>query len=523
MGKRSLEYLKQLEKEKELLELKKQLPHLYTTLYSWQREFIDSTNKMNLCTAANQVGKSVWMIIKAITHATDTSLWPKLWPEMIAQGKKPAQFWYMYEDKSMIMREFITKWIPEWLPRGKARHEGPYRWTYVKKDKTIEYIHFLETDVRLYFFSYGQGVDSLQASTVYEIFVDEELPFEYYDELSSRLTVPRGIFNAGFTATKGQEEWRLAMEEIDKPEEKFPKAFKKQISAHDCLKKEDGSQGLWDEEMIELRTAQCSTHNAVLQRIYGKFVKAEGLVVSEFDIKRHFVKGHGLNPKSWSIWCGIDAGSGGEYGHPAGIVLLAVNNEATKARVLKCWRGDGVTTTNTDILKQYQEISKGYDIVGCVYDKASKDLYLTAASLSIPLIPADKRREEGFGILNSLFKHDMLKIYHSGEQDDTSKLKNELMSYSHNQNKNKVTTPDNLIDPLRYIVMQIMWNFDEVIHYNLIGLVPKKKEFATEREKVVHMQSEGKLREYEKNQQNNGDATSLVNELNEWSDYFDDF
>lgn len=517
-----LRRLKELEKEKELRELKDQLPHLYSPLYKWQREFVNSTNPINLCTAANQTGKSTWMIIRAITLATEPDLWPKYWPKAVSQGKKPSQFWYLYEDRGMIMREFTTKWVKEWLPRGQAAKEGRYRWQTSKKDKSIEYIYFPETDVYIYFFSYGQGVDSLQASTVFELFVDEELPFQYYDELSARLTIPRGHFNAGFTATKGQEEWREAMEEIGRPEEKFKEAFKKQISVWDCRLKEDGSPGLWDDDLIEIRMAQCSTHNEVLKRMYGKFVKAEGLMVPEFDMKRHFVPGHALNPKKWSIWAGLDPGAGGDEAHPAGIIVLAVNDEATKGRVIKCWRGDNVTTTNTQLLQKYKELTKGLDVVGTVYDKASKDLFLTAASLGVPLIPANKNREEGFGTLNSLFKHDMLKIYYTSEADESNKLKNELMSYSHNHSKSKASCPDNLIDPLRYVAMQIHWNFDEVIQYNLAAITnTPKKVYKNERDMVVDLQKQGKLREYEENQRDH--TGSLVGEISEWAEYFEEF
>ena len=514
-----LQRLQELEKEKELRELKSQLPHKYSAMYDWQREFIDSTNKVNLCTAANQCGKSTWMIVKAITHATEPDLWPHLWPRMHKEGKKPSQFWYLYENKEMIMREFTTKWMKEWLPRGEARHKGKYRWTYSKKDKSIEYIYFPETDVYIYFFSYGQGVHSLQASTVYEIFVDEELPFSFYDELVARLRIPRGFFNSGFTATKGQEEWRLAMEEKGE-EELFKTALKKQISLYDCQVKEDGSPGLYDEEAIELAIAECSTHNEVLKRVWGRFVKAEGLMVPQFDMKRHFVQGHKLNPKSWNIWAGIDPGSGGQA-HPAGIVVVAVNDECTKGRVIKCWRGDKQNTTNTQVLQKFQELTKGLDVVGTVYDKQCRDLFLQAVALNIPLIPANKARDDGFGIINSLFKHDMLKIYSHSQVDHAHKLKNELMSYSENHSKSKASCPDNLIDPLRYLCMQINWNFDAVIQYNLVQKKDKPKVILSDRDKMIQDMEKGNIDKYL--QSADDQAGILGQELDEWNEYFQEY
>jgi len=516
-----LERLKQLETKVTIQELKKQLPHKYSPLYKWQREGVDSLNKINLITAGNQMGKSVWLMIRAITHATETELWPTLWPKMMKEGKSPTQFWYLYEDRAMIMREFETKWVREWLPRGEARYKGKYRWTWKRRDKCVEYIHFLESDVKIYFFSYGQGVDALMASTVYEIFVDEEIPFEQYDELSARLTITRGYFNAGFTAVKGQEEWRRAMEETGE-EELFKTAFKQQISAFECKVKEDGSPGLWDDELIEIRIAQCSTDNMVLQKIYGKFVKAEGLKVPQFEVKRHFVKGHRLNAKKWVYWSAIDPGSGGSA-HPAGILLLAVNEECTKGRVIRCWRGDKINTSNTQILQKHQEMVKGFTLQGTVYDKQCRDLYLQAVALDIPLIPANKARDEGFGVVNSLFKHDMLKIYYGEktEFDQGHKLKNELLSYSERHSKSKATCPDNLIDPLRYISVHIPWNFDTVIKYNIEHKEERKTVMASEREELIRAQKEGRLVEYL--QSANEQHGILSNELSEWNEYFDEF
>ena len=465
-------------------------------------------------------GKSVMLIVRAILHATEPDMWAKLWPKMIQEGKEPTQFWYLYSDKSMIMREFETKWIREWLPRGEARYEGKYRWDYRKKDKSVEYIHFLETDVKIYFFSYEQGVHSLQASTVYEMFVDEELPFDSYDELSARLTIPRGYFNAAFTATRAQEEWRKAMEEKG-DEELFKTAFKKQISVWDCKTKEDGTPGLYDDELITLRMAQCSTHNEVLKRMYGKFVKADGLKVPQFDLLRHFVKSKKLlNLNKWAIWAGIDPGSGG-HAHPAGIVFVAVNDECTKGRVIKAWRGDKENTTNTQILQKYQEMAKGIAITGIIYDKQCRDLYLQAVALNIAMIPANKNREDGFGMLNSLFKHDMLQIFHKGERDQTHKLKNELMSYSEKHSKSKASCPDNLIDPLRYLCIHIAWNFDAVIHYNLSLPDKKEKVFLTERDEMIAAQEQGKLQEYLQSASEQVDV--LQGELDEWGKYHDEF
>lgn len=57
-----------LQKQKELEEI---LPHLYVPMYPWQRQIHDSTNRVNLLTAANQIGKSSCLIRRQIANCTD--------------------------------------------------------------------------------------------------------------------------------------------------------------------------------------------------------------------------------------------------------------------------------------------------------------------------------------------------------------------------------------------------------------------------------------------------------------------
>ena len=65
---------------------------------------------------------------------------------------------------------------------------------------------------------------------------------EVYDEAIMRLSSPtiQGHFHMVFTATLGLEFWREVIEEKG-VKERFPHAWKKQVSAYDCLKYMDGS------------------------------------------------------------------------------------------------------------------------------------------------------------------------------------------------------------------------------------------------------------------------------------------
>ena len=81
--------------------------------------------------------------------------------------------------------------------------------------------------ITIYFKTYSQNVTDLQAGTVSFIFCDEELPISLFPELSARLIATDGYFSMVFTATLGQEYWRLTMEpdEENGEIEKHPDAF----------------------------------------------------------------------------------------------------------------------------------------------------------------------------------------------------------------------------------------------------------------------------------------------------------
>ena len=450
------------------------LPHLFSKFYTWQWKMINTRKQMSLTTAANQIGKTVGMIVRLIKHATEPEMWPKLWPEAIENGKKPTQFWYFHTDHTSLKREFDEKWIKEWLPRGKYRHEGKYRWTHYEKNNEIKWLKFPETGVTIYFFTYEMKAKNIQASTVYEIFADEEMRFDFYDECQARLRNTDGYFVSAFTATKGYDQWRLAMERQGETDEKFPHAFKQQISLYDCTHYSDGTPTRWaDKAKIQKEIDKCSSKAEVLRRIHGRFVMASGLMVTEYN-DRHYVDSRPI-PKGWEVFAGIDPGSGG-HAHPAGIVFVTVDPDYTEARVIKCWRGDGINTTNGQTLAKYIEMAKGLNMNTTVYDKQCRDIFLLAENVGITLEPANKSREDGFGLLNTLFKHNILEIErdddptHDGGEPYSKRLITELSSYTHEHTKKKASTPDNLIDPLRYLCMSIPFDLEELIKAN-----PKKK------------------------------------------------
>lgn len=438
------------------LELKEGLPHLYgLPWFSWAYDFFTTENKMAFLCAANQISKSSTQIRKCIEWATNQELWPRLWP---APGlPKPNLFWYLYPVSANASTEFLTKW-QQFLPRGKYKDSKTYGWRAEYKNKEIHAIHF-NSGVTVQFKSYKQGGFALQSSTVYAVFADEEMPIELFDELMLRLNATNGYFSMVFTATLGQEEWRQVIEPASEMDEKFPQAWKRQVSIYECMAYMDGSPGPWSEERINQAIARCSTQAQVQRRILGKFVKESGLIYEQFDVKRHMKEWHPV-PASWLWFVAADIGSGKTdmrgQGHPGGIVVAAVKPDFTAGRVVYCWRGDNMRTTAGDIYNKAEEIIKELNIqpVAKLYDWASADFGIIAARNGGGWKPANKSQTAGEEMVNTLFKHDMMFIYSKGQN---GKLASELCSVNHETPKRK--RKDDLCDPLRSICMEVAWDW----------------------------------------------------------------
>lgn len=286
---------------------------------------------------------------------------------------------------------------------------------------------------------------------------DEEAPVEFIPELQARLRATDGYINAVFTATLGQDFWRRVMEPKNAEEEIYPGAFKRTVSMYDAQEYIDGTPSRWTNQRIKKIIAECATDAEVQRRVFGRFVKSEGLKIESFDLDRNMTPARVL-PQSWGNFSGVDPGSGGKSGHPAAMIFMSVRPDYRYAEVFRAWRGDGIPTANTDILRKYRELKGSLLMMGQVYDYKDKDFYLVAQGQGESFQMANKARDEGFGLLNSLFKNGMLKIQRGDPELD--KLVSEILSLSSTTDKRKAV--DDLLDSLRYSCLAIPWDFSHV-------------------------------------------------------------
>jgi phage terminase large subunit-like protein len=416
-------------------------------------------------------------------------------------------FWYFYPDQGTVNREAVAKWEAEWLPREDQQSSETYGWKWIKENGDYKGIKF-KSGVTLYFQTYTKKAATVQASTVHEIFADEELPVVFYDELILRLTVTNGIFNAGFTPTLNEFFWSEVMDG-----ERLPSAFKQTISMYDSLSYEDGTKStVFSIEKINDIISKCKDEHEVQRRVYGKSAQRGGRSFYGFDRDKHIVKPYDI--KGWNIYSGVDYGSGGKN-HPSAILFLALRDDCRKGVVFRGWRGDDQVTTAGDTLNKYIDMAKDLKISQACYDPASVDFGVIATRNGVGFTKAIKKREVGQELVNTLFHHGMLDIF-SGD-DELEKLAWELDYAVEKMQKSSNKKFDDMLDALRYVSMIVPWDLSVIDEYT--PTVEAKK---IEERKLTFEEEQIMMRRGLDVDKRRGDHGNDWNELEEDFEYWND-
>lgn len=456
-------------------QMQEDLPHLYGyPWYDWAWEFFNNkTDDIQLLCAANQISKSSTQIRKCIHWATETDLWPELWPG----HKHPNMFWYLYPSKDIASAEWMTKWS-QFMPKGTMKHDPKYGWKEHWDKKNIHHVDF-NSGMTIYFKTYMQDAKLLQAGSVFSIFCDEELTEHLYDEIMLRIAGTEGFFHMVFTATLGQEMWFRAMEMRGNDREFLPQAWKKTVSMYECLKYMDGSESPWNLPRIRKIEQRCKSTAEINRRVHGRFVKTEGRMIHAFDPMTAYVTPFEV-PSSWPRYAGVDIGSGGENGHPSAIVFLAVKPDMTEGYIYKGWRGDNISTTSGDVYEKFNELKGTTEqLVRKVYDYSAADFGTIALRANDPFLKANKSNDDGHDLINTLLKNRMLHLF---DDEEIRKLGSEWISMLETTPKTK--RKDDFSDAARYAIIEVPWDLSS-INYEEDGEPVKKEPLPTNKDDWV--------------------------------------
>lgn len=444
-------------------------------------------------------------IRKVIDWATNVNLWPSLW------STEPRVFWYLYPARDVATAEFNDKWVPDFLPKNEMKDHPIYGWKEQKNNRReIMSLHF-NSGVTVYFKTYEQDVHNLQTATVHYIATDEELPENLYNELNFRRNATNGYFSMVFTATRGQEMWRLAMEPRPGEEEKLKTAFKRTVSLYECKYFEDGTPSHWTDQRIAETVANCSSDEEVQRRVLGRFIKTDGRKYPTFSRLVNVCAPRDI-PYNWNKYVGVDIGAGGPNNHPSTITFIAVSPDFSMGLVYKHWRGDKELTTMSDVANKYLEL-KGSDIINAAYyDYHAKDFKTITDRMGLSFIAAEKDHRIGEYTINTLFKNKMVYIFDIPENEP---IINELLTLEANGDKRH--TKDDSADSFRYSVTKIPWDWTKQKTAIDLDLKQYKKYTPMEQATVDRMRDRARMVE---NRFQDEYEQSIEKELREWNEYY---
>ena len=357
-------------------------------------------------------------------------------------------------------------------------------WKHFNRGKDIDCIVFVcGTIIR--FKTYMQDSSTLQAGSCDLLVCDEEVPIDVLPELQMRVQATDGYLLFVFTATLGQTFWRKVVEERSE----WTDAKVWQVSLYDSQYFEDGTPSHWTTQRIKQAINNCTTEAQVQRRIFGKFVRDEGLRFEVWDRNRNTIEYETLSPE-WKFYVGADYGSGGTGGgHPSAIIITAVNSAMTEARVVGAWRGDKISTTAEDVVNKLREMVayiKDDNLIWIRYDYSASDIGTIALRKGMAKVEkADKSRDAGLATIQSLLKNGALKVCVYNDKAMKAGIADQLMQTGKLMEEfenlgvddAKTIAVDDLCDALRYSIngVQFDWETIGAVKVNLASEVEQSE------------------------------------------------
>jgi hypothetical protein len=558
-----------LQKELVLLKLEERdrdlNPHKYFEFYDWQDEFIYQEkhiekygkypNRLYL-TCANQIGKTFAIQNLALFLCTNVEFRKKRWGNNL-----PRVIWYVLPTQDHINDFYNEKWEPDILSRDEAKADGEFAWKEIKKGKDIKGIYFKNTKCTLNFITLSARSSSHQGRSVGAILFDEEPPVDKLAELETRTAsfndpetgLSTAILAFAFTPTSAQDYFKRVFQFQDlrflnkvpkdlkdkyfldkhtdthrtctpQEEEKElfkagPTTWKRRVSMFEAVKFKSGKRGKFTNARVREFIKAQPTNRDLMIRAFAQFEKEDdgGKIYKYFDRDKHLrsversyiqrFKRGGL------LTSGIDYGSGSN--HPGGYVVTWVSDDKKTVKIVLKWRGEkGKVTTAGDIIEKYIAATKGWNISFPFYDHSCKDLATIYNRITgKELYKAEKSHEIGVGVVDTLYKHNMLEILGI---DDEPYGEWAAVEYENLSNKiAKKDRSDELSDCIRYSLAGVahMFEFTELMPINLVDQMKKEIKEMKEPEDYG-------VRSWNNVKEDDKETEWITDELSDWEELF---
>jgi PBSX family phage terminase large subunit len=180
-------------------------------------------------------------------------------------------------------------------------------------------------------------------------------------------------------------------------------------------------------------------------RLYGEFVRLEGLVYNEFDKRLHVIPHYDPDPKDFIYFGGMDFGAD----HPTAFVAAGTDLDGN----IYVFREYKEVGGFEDHAKAWKQISHGYNVRRIFRDPSAKQAEIEFKRAGIRTFAGLNDRSLGISLINSLLKQKKIFI--------SDRCVNLIYEFEHHRYKKQkvdskdgdvVKADDDLLDALRYMI-----------------------------------------------------------------------
>jgi len=255
-----------------------------------QTDYHSARHKIRLLFGGNQSGKSHAAAYDCAINARGRNIYN---PQSNITGRD-VEIWIIAPEYSLITNgiyRHLKNIIPDWdlIDEGPKvpGHRLPTHMYIKRKDGYKTLIQFLSAK--------GEQRAKFQAAAVDYFYIDEEIPFDIWEELEARTLATSGTFSISATLVESYD-WIMELEGL--AEKGSPNVFLTRLNTElNPYLQEEAVNYLkekWSQETLEYR-------------FYGKARRITGLIYNTWSDQLHIIAPFKI-PHNWPRWCAIDPG-----------------------------------------------------------------------------------------------------------------------------------------------------------------------------------------------------------------------
>jgi len=254
-----------------------------------QTDYHKSRSKIRLLFGGNQSGKSHAAAFDCAINARGRNLYTD-----VNISGRDVEIWIIAPEYSLITNgiyRHLKNIIPDWDlisegPRVPGHRLPTHMWV-KRKDGYKTLIQFLSAK--------GEQRAKFQAAAVDYFYIDEEIPFDIWEELEARTLATSGTFSISATLVESYD-WIMELEMMAERDDPHVFLTRLNTELNPYLKKDavEYLKSKWSQETLEYR-------------FYGRARRLTGLIYGAWVDTKHIIKSFDI-PYDWPKWCAIDPG-----------------------------------------------------------------------------------------------------------------------------------------------------------------------------------------------------------------------